>query len=373
MSAARYPQIPSQTAHDGLAFVIHFLGKYMFDKTTSLNRLMGLVFVAGLTACGGGGGDTPASTAPAPVSVPPPASPAIVSSVPTPTYAAGSEELAAFTLLNTERERCGFGLLAQNAKLDIASKSHSEWVLINRVPGHFETAGTPGFTGVSPLDRAIAVGYGISQYSVVTSETAVTFKTKVGAGLLGSRELLNAPYHLMGMLRGYRDVGVAIRDTSDVGGSVNPFAELNFDFGYQHLAGAQTAAPGSLRTYPCAGTTNVIRSLVNESPNPAPGRDLSVSPLGSSVGMAIDVGHILAITGASMMNVATGATVVLRAPITGSNDPNATATTYYIEKNEGFISADAPLTANTSYQVTINATDNGVVLATRTFTFTTGL
>lgn len=110
---------------------------HVFKFKSRLWPIACAILVAMLGACGGGGGGDTTSTAaptptgdntPAPVvpvmPVAPPPDPvvnaSIVTSVPVPTYAAASEELAAFNLLNAERERCGFGLMAQNTALDMA-------------------------------------------------------------------------------------------------------------------------------------------------------------------------------------------------------------------------------------------------------------
>jgi hypothetical protein len=98
---------------------------------------------------------------------------------------------------------------------------------------------------------------------------------------------------------------------------------------------------------------------------------LSAQPLGSSIAIAIDVGHTIAITNATIVNVATGANIVVRPAVTAANDSNSTGGIYYLNPNEAFISADVPLAALTTYQATINGTDNGKAFS-RSFQFTTG-
>jgi hypothetical protein len=82
-----------------------------------------------LAACGGGG-DSGAVGATTPVVQTPVMQTAIVQTplvttdkslqitVPAFTYTAGSQELAAITVLNERRLKCGFGILNQNAQLD---------------------------------------------------------------------------------------------------------------------------------------------------------------------------------------------------------------------------------------------------------------
>ena len=83
-----------------------------------------------LAACGGGSDSAapPAqAVAASPVASTPVAAPPDVVSA----YPVGSEELVVYTLLNAERNRCGFGLLAANTQLDAAAKAHAE----ARIPG----------------------------------------------------------------------------------------------------------------------------------------------------------------------------------------------------------------------------------------------
>jgi uncharacterized protein YkwD len=344
----------------------------------NVEMLLIVVSLAALSACGGGsGGAAPQATV---VPAPPagglpvttvPADTAIVTSVPTPIYTPGplQEELSAFTLLNAERSRCGFGMLAQNNQLDVAAKGEADWMLTNKFTGHFQVTGTPLFTGVNPLDRMLAAGYNAG----ITSEDEYDANgSKVGEGIVGVRRLLNAPYHLVDMMRGYKDLGISVRDMSDLG-LPNTRHFMNIDLGVQGSAAPQAPAVGSIRTYPCEGSTLMDRSLANESPNPVPGRNLGASPLGSSVAVVIDVGHTLVISTATMVNAVTGAAVVIRTAITGANDPNAVPGLTYLRSNEGFISADAPLDAVTAYKVTITGSDNGVAFKQPvSFTFTTG-
>ena len=329
-------------------------------------RFLAPIALASLTACGGGGGGTTAATVTAPVV---PVAANIVTSIPAPSYAGATEELAAFNLLNAERSRCGFGMLAQNSQLEVAAKGHADWLLTNNYSGHFQVTGTPLFTGVTPDDRRLAAGYSGSG----TENEYDSNGAKSGQGIVGIRRLLNAPYHLVSMMGGYRDVGIAVRDKSDLG-LPNTRHVLNIDFGVQRSAAMQAPAAGSIRTYPCAGSSLIGHSLTNESPNPVPGRNLGASPLGTSVAVVIDVGHTLVISTATMANAVTGAAVVVRSPITGANDPNAVPGLTYLRSNEGFISADAPLDAGTDYKVTITGSDNGVAFRQPvSFTFTTGL
>ncbi len=329
-------------------------------KTQKIARWLSAVALAALASCGGGGGSTPPAVPQ--VAVVPALSGA---------YAAGSEDLAAFNLLNLEREHCGFGTLTQNAQLDAAARAHADYQIFNNLISHEEVAGNPnGFTGVLPSDRIAAAGY--TDAGAVADEIAGFIGTnqKVGLGEPALRNLLNAPYHLQGLMSGFRDVGLSVRSGLDTGtGSATVILQINAAF--KKSVGPQLLAATEVHTYPCEGTSGVNSKLTNEEPNPVPGRNLSTTPLGSSVYVAVRVGNVLNISSASMIQIGTGQSVTLRPPITAANDPYGPCAAGCFQSHQAYVAADAPLQATTAYQVSINGTNNRTPF-TRTFTFTTG-
>ena len=326
-----------------------------------------------LTACGGGGGGssgagflpptatTTATTTPAVASTP--TTPATTTTV----APAGTEELAAFTLLNGERLKCGFGSLARNAQLDAAAKGHANWLLVNNYTGHGQLAGTAGFTGATGFDRAIAAGYSaafVDDENVVVSGAS----SSVGYGVSALRSLLSAPYHIAGLLAGYRDVGLSVMSSDDAGSTAKHGAQvvLQVDLAYTAAAGPVPHAAGTVLSYPCDGTTGTYAQLRNEAPNPVPGRDLAASPLGQAVYMAGTAGKVITITSALFQEKVTGNTLSVITPITGANDPNKE-----LNSNEAIVIPNAPLKVSTAYIVTIVGTNDGASF-TKTFGFTTG-
>ena len=326
-----------------------------------------------LAACGGGSDSAapPAqAVAASPVASTPVAAPPDVVSA----YPAGSEELAVYTLLNAERNRCGFGLLAANSQLDAAAKAHADYQLINSRNSHLEDPSvTEGFTGTDPETRIRAQGYtsvgGVTdEYAFFTSSSPI--RSSRGLGELAIRSLLNAPYHLNGLMTGFRDVGIAVRSTADIGRGANgAFVQINA--AYKASAGLQLLAAADVKTYPCDGATGISRLLSNESPNPVPGRDLNANPLGSTVYIAVRDGNKLTISTAFMTDAVTGQNMILRVPVTSSNDPYGPCATGCFRANQAYIVADAPLQANAAYIVRITGTNNGAAFS-RTFTFSTG-
>lgn len=346
------------------------------NLSAGLSRLLCTAAVALLAACGGGGGGNSVSD---PVSgaltvvdgVPVPARAAVtVPSLVASTYAAGSEERNAFDLLNFERNRCNFGLWNQQAPLDVAAKAHADYQILNSVVSHTETMATPGFTGKLPLDRVLAASY--TDVGAVTDEivayTGTTDKTGLGAN--GIRGLLNAPYHLRGLMGTYRDVGLSVRSSADLSMS-GPSVYLQIDAAYKSSAGPQVVGSNDVHTYPCEGSTGINNKLSNETPNPVPGRDLAVNPLGSVVYIAVNAGNTLTISSASMTRVSNGQAVTLRPAVTSANDPYGGCLEGCFKPNEAYVAADAPLQTNTAYQVLINGSNNTTAFS-RIFTFTTG-
>src|SRR5471032_1381663 len=138
--------------------------------------------------------------------------------VPTPTYTAGSQELAFFTAYNAFRQAEGLGLLAQNTKLDTADKNHLKYHFTNtdlnfqsidpatgRPLFHIEDPKRPNFTGVQELDRA-----NFAQYGGIYVGESGTYGSGQGA-VAALNLLLGGVYHRAGlMFQGPKDFGIAI-------------------------------------------------------------------------------------------------------------------------------------------------------------------
>ena len=315
--------------------------------------LTALVAACLLIACGGGGGGGPTAAEPAkPVS----AAATLVTSVPAASYTGNAD--IAFLTINEERSKCGFGLLAQNTQLDAAAAAHDAYSVLSWIPGdppHEEIPGRAGFTGATQTDRALAKGYDGRVTEVLG--TGPTARASVTA-------LISAPYHLRALFNSYRDVGLAARASGP--SAMFPSVSINVNPGTKKGDSSQLLASGDVVTYPCNGVTGVNFQLRGEDPNPVPGRDLAANPIGTPVLIKVRDGNTLRITSSSMINVGTGAAVVLRPPVGLSNDPNNR-----YSDSEAYVAPDGPLAKGSAYQVTINGTNNGVAFS-RTFSFTTG-
>lgn len=242
--------------------------KAKYTMKTTNKSVLSIGLTALLTACGGGGGGDAALATPAAQT--PQAATTVVNV--TATHTPGGEEANAFSLLNKARTECGFGSLTQNPHLDRAAVSHSLFLTVNGLQyGHSEAAGLPGFTGVSPTDRAQAAGY-----SFPTSEdVAIRSSAPLADGMLRTtREvagLLAAPYHSINLLDQQADLGVGfsqVRAPASVGIAETEKIALVFKLGIR--AGVNDLAPDSVYTYPCQSTAGQPVTLPNEFPSLIP-------------------------------------------------------------------------------------------------------
>ncbi len=360
--------------------------------TQSFNTKLPITLLATaiLTACGGGGGTatiTPPVTSTfygtcgasstvsqaAAQALCVPASVPIVTSIPATTYAAGSQEKAAFDYLNNARSTCGFGLLAQDTKLDAAAANHADYRLINNTPismAHTEDASLypASFTGVTPQARAAYAGY---VGSVTEDSTIVPSAAKTASSVDSVRWLLSAPYHFRSLMEGYRDVGFSLKTT--VGAHV-----LNIKPAYLSTAAKQQPTSGVVLTYPCQGIVDTAIALETETPWPIPGR---ASAIGQSVLIQVAEGSTLVLNTYSMTRTggpgidagtaANGSVVGALSPLLKldwSNDTNARFTNRY---NVAMLMPDKTMYAGSTYRVQVAGTVNGTAF-TKDFTFQTG-
>ena len=313
-----------------------------------------------LTACGGGGnssggddqpkagtGSNTANQADGQVAD---TSSTLVTATPASTYA-NAEEKAAFARLNAERSRCGFGLLAQQAQLDVMARGHANYLLRNNAVGHYQNTSEPFSTGNAPSDRALAAGY---SYAVIRDANTDTFGANAnliaGRGEKGVRNLMSAPYHAAGLLAGSLDVGISVMSSDDVGttGTYGPRSIVQINSGFQQGFKAQLPDGGAVQTYPCEGTTGTAFELRGESPNPVPGRDLSANPIGQPVVVQVREGQYLAITSASMQKKDDGAVVALLPVLTKATDTNGS-----LQQHQAVLMPGTSLLPNTEYVVTV--------------------
>lgn len=336
-------------------------------KATLINIVYCVTAAATLTACGGGGGAVAPTTSQVVVAATPAALVAtVVTTVGTATYSVASEEAAAFALLNAERSNCGFGLLAQNLKLDQSAGSHAKYLAVNGLNyGHGEAAGLPFFTGVTESDRAITAGYRGPVAAVLAGDLDVTGKWGAVDHL---RNLLAAPYHLLSMIDSYAVVGVGHAKQESPNAAGYETTATNIMLGQS--AGVNDLDPSQIYTYPCAGSTGVNAALVNENPSPIPlNLTQDYRKYGTPIAVAVRAGMALKVTGVVLAPAGGGAPVATTL-VDQVNDPQKSAY-MRVPGSVAYALSMTPLLPLTAYTSTVTGTSDGLAF-TKTFTFTTG-
>jgi len=330
-----------------------------------------------LTACGGGGGDSP--TAPSNASTNLPEISATAVDIPSSTYAANGAEIGGWAILQQARGLCGFGQLTQNPLLDKAELSHAKYQTSVFMSGgsadltHYETiTSNSNYTGYAPWDRTAAAGYGrrVAEILAGTSWTynisnPPAFPSLTQRGADAMMNLLNTVYHLQGAMYDGADVGFG----ADLQTLANG-ASRQEEFRFGSLNGYQTRrlplGTGKLATYPCQGSVNIPPNFVPafESPNPFPAMTSPLQVLGPPIYLKVDSPQVLSLSTSSITR-SDGVTVPSTV-LTHTNDPAG-----YIGTNEVFVVPMSALMANTRYDIHLVGTINGTAFD-RSFSLQTG-
>ncbi|KQZ34275.1 hypothetical protein ASD58_28805 [Duganella sp. Root1480D1] len=220
-----------------------------------------------LAACGGGGSGGSPVVATTPPAIPPPLEGNIVTSVPTPTYAAGSGNLSIFNAINALRGKIGSGLLAQSLLLDKSAGAHWSYINQNGVSElHGETAGKPGYTGVRASDRIAAAGYTASVSGEAIYSTVGTDKYMTCVA-----EWANSVYHAALLFASTIDIGIAANNFNPAEGASTLCV---VDVATSTSQTAQLPGAGSIRAYPYANQVDVPFVFFNRTETPTPVPDL---------------------------------------------------------------------------------------------------
>lgn len=352
----------------------------------AIRWLTALAAFVALTACGGGGGNSPSvSPAPSPApnpgspvpsptpppTNPPPAQPpaffipsSVRSQAATPTYPVGSLNRYAFDTLNSELGRCGFGYSNQDLRLDRAAKAHGDWMAVNNQFSHTAdgTRFPNGFTGTTPGDRARFQGYpnDTGEDLALTGTFYGDAAAERQSAEFALRSLLAAPFHLGSLAGSARDVGIAYTRGGDLGLMQGRQNSLYLTIVPASVATQprQDISSDEVVTYPCEGTTGVHGAVYGEDPNPVPGRNLLTNPIGNGVLVRTNIVSNISVTSFSMVEAGTTTPIRMLPPVV-------------FNASQIFFS-DAPLKRSTRYSVTVRGSANNVPFS-KTFTFTTGV
>lgn len=354
----------------------------MITNSKAITSLCTAAMISIVVAGCGGGGNGASSTIPAPNNVPTSpqvtspvvaapviAAPSLQTTVPAPTYAAGSHELAYFNTLNAFRKSVGLGYLAQNTKLDLAAKNHLAYVQTNfiipnidyttvdpatgKLAFHVENPVKPGFTGVTAADRARFAGYASSS---VGEEGSFG---NGGGGVAAVNALVNTVFHRDGLMaQGPADMGVAI--------GTDTFQTLVVNFGI--LTTAQKQASDFIGVYPVEGQTVVPLYAGIEAPNPFP--EITLAQFSTNTGYPISIvaETSVALVTTSFTVTEEGQSTALnsRVLVKGSNEQ----TKLYLGENSAYLVAKSPFKPKTRYNVRFSGTA-GAKAISRTWSFTT--
>jgi uncharacterized protein YkwD len=322
--------------------------------------------MASLAACGGGGGSAPGpsplTTIPSNTSV----DTSLALTVPTPDYGSNTEKLAVFEQLNADRLACGFGKLAQNAKIDVAAQGHADYSALNHNPAtHYQTAGLPGFTGVGPVERVAAAGFRGSAGEVLSPGLSgpwfhgtgvVPYPVAALPAKHALRRLYASIYHLQGLMSGAREFGIGVASFTNhtVYGDAN-FKMLVIDYGTLTGQANQLISSDALAMYPCQGSANVMPLFTSESPDPFPNSARDFAPYGQPVYLAAAKGATLSLsTGSITLH---GGAAVPTVISNKANDPNPS----FLGLNEVFLTPTQGLKDNSVYDVVLTGTNSGMV------------
>lgn len=149
----------------------------------------------------------------------------------------------AVAYLNEYRRDSGLSALKPNQILSQAAKNHAEYSAQNEYMGHDETAGRAKFSGATPADRALAVGY----KSTLVLEN-IAYKSDFKEAVDG---LFSAIYHRFAFLNlSVDEVGYALA-------SKDKFNAFVFEMGNSRLSafcakGASDTGAGRFYTNVCA-------------------------------------------------------------------------------------------------------------------------
>ena len=334
-----------------------------------------LVLTLLLAGCGGGGGS---GSAPVAANNPPPSLPSptegnIVTSVPAPTYAAGSGNLSIFSAINALRGKIGSGLLAQSLLLDKSAQAHWSYINQNGISElHGETAGKPGYTGVRAADRIAAAGY-----SAAVSGEAIYSTVGTDKYMTCVAEWANSVYHAALLFASTIDIGVAANNFNPAEGASTLCV---VDVATSTSQAAQLPGGGSIRAYPYANQADVPFVFFNRTETPTPVPDLveAGTPVTVSFetrGMAVTAP--IAISQFSLTpagGTAVDARILVNkggklGPVITTNGPALTDDS----NMQGFTATLVPvqrLKASTSYSVALIAMVDGKAI-NKSWTFTT--
>ncbi len=202
--------------------------------------------------------------------------------------------------LNRMRRAAGLPALVSSPRLEAAARAHAAYLRRHRENGHDESPSRPGFSGVSPSDRAAAAGFPAREVGENLSYGQPDIDVSLDA-------LMTGIYHRFGFLDPAIDaVGIATEGREDMPRYV-------YELGNHRLAKACASAPSAasgayytgvcnpdrrlpastylgardatlstapaLIVWPPSEATDAQPAFYNETPDPLPDREISGNPI----------------------------------------------------------------------------------------------
>ncbi|CAP63877.1 MULTISPECIES: CAP domain-containing protein [Cupriavidus] len=303
------------------------------------------------------------SAAPGPAEVP---SLALRTSVPEPSYAKSSGQLALFNGVNALRRKLGVGLLMQDPALDTAAQAHAVYLSAHSVAQHDQSVGSLHFYATTPLLRARRAGVGDTQWvAEIVGAARGPDDSEIGAGCID--QWYHTVYHLQSLVTNQESMGIGFSDTGALG-----LNHCVVDFGTNTATqpgptpngvpygGGQQIDAEIFVTVPADGDTDVRPgfNFAGESPNPAPdlpapGRPLMIYANGA-------LAEVLSVEAFKLVD-GNGAELparVLVSPAAKADGSNGMADEY-LRNNAAFLVPLAPLADREAYTASFSGTRAG--------------
>jgi hypothetical protein len=268
--------------------------------------------------------------------------------------------LAAFNLLNSYRQQCGFPALQENTVLDTAAQNHAKYMGLNNAVSDTEVSGNSGFTGATYLDRAVAAGFPSSGSGWGVAGNYATTASSFNATQAGQQLVyawVSGVYHLGAVMHPVTTVGIGEYETQ----LTSSGTAFTASWGTMSLLNTQTQSLSAVTTFPCQGMTGVPYKGVAESPT-AP--NVSASGWGTPVYLMRNVTDTIVLQSGTMTD--TSGNVITLQLLDSSKDTNKEIQSY-----QGVAYPGSPLSPNTTYTVSITGTVSGTPFSSN-FSFTTG-
>ncbi|WP_440454703.1 CAP domain-containing protein [Psychrobacter sp. ASPA161_9] len=316
-------------------------------------------------------------------------------------------------LLNSQRQACALGGLAQNNELTKIATQHAQYiqhVFANSSPTMFNAhdereiediktwtgKNNPFFTGISFKDRLLKAGYSNLAHGVVENISRITYYSSAGrvaspeyAAHSMTKSLLAAPYHMRLLVTpNLSQTGSGMIAYKPYGKATDKSQGYVFVNASSADRNTENRSVEGLFTYPCTDVADTNTALYNEFPSPVAGtgRDLGTDPIGQPIYINMPSAKNIKISNIKFRDIQRNIDVPVDL-LDYSNDPHK-RTAYELPQNEAFIlpitdslqscetgrrvGKNCGLYGNSKYQVSFDVLVDNKTLETKQFTFTTG-